>query len=138
MSTQPGQQTDFGANEWLVYEIHQQYLKDPDSVAPEWREFLADLPDGALDCDLGFSPLTNTMPILRHGLHRGGAPVDLIMAWVSVPDLAVHPMRQRYTPLRAGADRALIRYEHADSSFTADLTFDRDGLVLHYPKLMPD
>ena len=42
MSTQPGQQTDFGANEWLVYEIHQQYLKDPDSVSEAWREFLSD------------------------------------------------------------------------------------------------
>ncbi|MEX2291713.1 MAG: multifunctional oxoglutarate decarboxylase/oxoglutarate dehydrogenase thiamine pyrophosphate-binding subunit/dihydrolipoyllysine-residue succinyltransferase subunit [Mycobacteriales bacterium] len=42
MSTQPGQQTDFGANEWLVYEIHQQYLKDPDSVSDAWREFLSD------------------------------------------------------------------------------------------------
>jgi 2-oxoglutarate dehydrogenase E1 component len=39
---QTGQPTDFGANEWLVYEIHQQYLKDPDSVSPEWREFLVD------------------------------------------------------------------------------------------------
>ena len=42
VSTQPGQQTDFGANEWLVYEIHQQYLKDPDSVSEAWREFLSD------------------------------------------------------------------------------------------------
>ena len=42
MSTQPGHQTDFGANEWLVYEIHQQYLKDPDSVSEAWREFLSD------------------------------------------------------------------------------------------------
>ena len=46
MSTQPGQQTDFGANEWLVYEIHQQYLKDPASVSPEWREFLSDYAPG--------------------------------------------------------------------------------------------
>jgi 2-oxoglutarate decarboxylase len=42
VSTQPGQHTDFGANEWLVYEIHQQFLKDPDSVSPAWREFLSD------------------------------------------------------------------------------------------------
>ncbi|MGI8535225.1 MAG: multifunctional oxoglutarate decarboxylase/oxoglutarate dehydrogenase thiamine pyrophosphate-binding subunit/dihydrolipoyllysine-residue succinyltransferase subunit [Mycobacteriales bacterium] len=42
MSTQPGEQTDFGANEWLVYEIHQQYLKDPDSVSDAWRDFLSD------------------------------------------------------------------------------------------------
>ena len=46
MSTQPGQQTDFGANEWLVYEIHQQYLKDPASVSAEWREFLSDYSPG--------------------------------------------------------------------------------------------
>ncbi len=42
MSTQSGQQTDFGANEWLVYEIHQQYLKDPESVSEAWRDFLSD------------------------------------------------------------------------------------------------
>ncbi|MCW2573329.1 MAG: kgd [Frankiales bacterium] len=46
MSTQPGQQTDFGANEWLVYEIHQQYLKDPSSVSAEWRDFLSDYAPG--------------------------------------------------------------------------------------------
>src|SRR4051812_41932025 len=28
--------------------------------------------DGALDCDLGFSPLTNAMPVLRHRLQDGG------------------------------------------------------------------
>jgi uncharacterized protein len=30
----------------------------------------------ALDCDLGLSPLTNTMPIRRHGLTKSGGPVD--------------------------------------------------------------
>jgi hypothetical protein len=40
----------------------------------------------ALDCDLGFSPLTNSMPVLRHGLHREPGKVDFLMAWVSVPD----------------------------------------------------
>ncbi|WP_226926564.1 multifunctional oxoglutarate decarboxylase/oxoglutarate dehydrogenase thiamine pyrophosphate-binding subunit/dihydrolipoyllysine-residue succinyltransferase subunit [Jonesia denitrificans] len=33
--------TDFGANEWLVDEIREQYLANPDSVAPEWREYFA-------------------------------------------------------------------------------------------------
>ena len=46
MSTQQDQQTDFGANEWLVYEMHQQYLKDPASVSAEWREFLSDYSPG--------------------------------------------------------------------------------------------
>src|SRR5712691_47866 len=32
--------------------------------------------DDALDCDLALSPLTNSMPVLRHGLLEGGGPVD--------------------------------------------------------------
>jgi 2-oxoglutarate dehydrogenase E1 component len=56
VSAQPGQQTDFGANEWLVYEIHQQYLRDPDSVSPEWRDFLSDYTPGG---DAGTAAPTN-------------------------------------------------------------------------------
>ncbi len=87
----------------------------------------------ALDCDLGLSPLTNSMPVLRHGLLRGGRPVDFLMAWVSVPDLAVSASRQRYTFVRAQGEGAVVRYESLDSDFTADITFDRDGLVVDYP-----
>ncbi|HYY90025.1 MAG TPA: putative glycolipid-binding domain-containing protein, partial [Chloroflexota bacterium] len=50
----------------------------------------------ALDCDLGFSPLTNTMPVLRHRLHRLSGQADFVMAWISVPDLGVHVSDQRY------------------------------------------
>ena len=39
----------------------------------------------ALDCDLGLSPATNLMPVLRHGLLSGGDPVELTTAWVSSP-----------------------------------------------------
>src|SRR5712691_11380 len=34
--------------------------------------------DEALDCDLALSPLTNSMPVLRHGLLEGGGPVDFL------------------------------------------------------------
>src|SRR3954464_3576862 len=55
VSTQPGQQADFGANEWLVYEIHQQFLKDPSSVSAEWREFLSDYSPGDPSSEAGES-----------------------------------------------------------------------------------
>src|SRR6266849_3771935 len=87
----------------------------------------------ALDCDLGLSPLTNSMPVLRHGLLRGGGPVDFLMACVSVPDLGVRASRQRYTFVHAQGEGAVVRYESLDSDFTADITFDRDGLVFDYP-----
>jgi len=40
--TVPASGPDFGPNEWLVFEIYQQFLEDPQSVSPEWREFLSD------------------------------------------------------------------------------------------------
>ena len=95
--------------------------------------------DTALDCDLALCPFTNTMPVLRHDLvaaaqHGGSAAVDLVMAWVSVPDLTVHPSSQRYTVVGpAASGGALIRY--TSGTFEATIDFDRDGLVREYPGL---
>jgi hypothetical protein len=88
---------------------------------------------GALDVDLGLSPLTNSMPVLRHALHLGGGPTEFLMAWVSVPDLSVQPSRQRYTFLRQDAEAHVVRYESVGGTFTAEIAFDADGIVLDYP-----
>jgi uncharacterized protein len=82
---------------------------------------------GALDCDLAFSPITNFMPARR----LAGEPVDHVMAWVSVPDLAVLRSEQRYEPI----DARTVRYIGLDSDFTADLELDEDGLVMRYPRM---
>ncbi|MFE0174014.1 putative glycolipid-binding domain-containing protein [Streptomyces sp. NPDC059002] len=90
------------------------------------------LVEGALDCDLGLCPLTNTMPVLRHRLHQGTGQRDFLMAWVSVPDLTVRPSRQTYTHLgRAGDGAARVRY--ASGTYVSDLEFDDAGLVVAYP-----
>ncbi|MEU2401641.1 putative glycolipid-binding domain-containing protein [Streptomyces pseudogriseolus] len=85
--------------------------------------------DGALDCDLGLCPLTNTMPVLRHGLHRTPGEREFLMAWVSVPGLTVEPSRQTYTHLGPG------RVRFASGDFRSDLTFDEDGCVVDHPRL---
>ncbi len=36
------QGSDFGANTWLVEEMYEQFVRDPDSVNESWREFFAD------------------------------------------------------------------------------------------------
>ena len=87
----------------------------------------------ALDCDLGLSPVTNLMPILRHGLLTGGGPVELTMTWVSIPSLSVLADRQRYSFVRSQAEHRVIRYEAADGTFAADITLDPDGIVVDYP-----
>jgi hypothetical protein len=88
---------------------------------------------GALDCDHGLSPVTNLMPVLRHGLVSDGDPVELTMAWVSVPDLSVRPDGQRYAFVSADGDQRVIRCEATDGSFVAHITVDPDGLVIDYP-----
>lgn len=40
-STEPSS-TDFGANEWLVEEMREQYAADPGSVDPAWKAYFAD------------------------------------------------------------------------------------------------
>jgi uncharacterized protein len=82
-----------------------------------------------LDLDLGFSPLFNSLPVLRDRLHQGGETRDYVMAWVAVPDLGVSKSRQRYVPL----ERSTVRFR--SGSFTADIEFDDDGFVRSYPGL---
>jgi hypothetical protein len=85
----------------------------------------------ALDVDLGYSPLTNTLPLRRLGL-LGAAPGTtqaVAMAWVLVPSLQVVAAKQRYTVLGEGR----VRYE--SGTFAADLTIDGDGYVTRYPGL---
>jgi hypothetical protein len=88
---------------------------------------------GALDCDLGLCPLTNVMPIRRSGIDRRPGAVDLLMAWVSMPDLGVHASAQRYEHVRPGVVRYVDRGTF--DGFRAELELDADGLVASYPGL---
>ncbi len=95
----------------------------------------------ALDCDLGLSPATNTMPILRLDLLTSEkAPADetqLTMAWIDLPSLQVLPSTQVYTPVRAllPDHDAVVLYSSGSRGFAAELTVDKDGLVVDYPGL---
>jgi uncharacterized protein len=89
--------------------------------------------DGALDCDIGYCCLTNTMPVLRHNLHSRVGAAELLVAWVSVPDLRVHVSRQRYRHLARAGGGAVVRFE--SGSFAADIEFDAAGFVIDYPGL---
>ena len=88
---------------------------------------------GAVDCDLGLCPLTNTMPILRAELHIKPGRHEFLMAWVGVPDLIVRPSRQIYTHLESASAGARVRYQSGD--FASDLLIDDDGFVVDYPQL---
>jgi uncharacterized protein len=93
-----------------------------------------DLLYGAFDVDLGGSPLTNTLPIRRLGLHQQktvetGVAHRLSVAWVLLPSLEVVQADHIYTPLDDG------RIRSAGETFSADLTIDDEGFIVDYPSL---
>lgn len=88
--------------------------------------------DGCIDLDLAATPFTNTLPIRRLGL-RPGESAEIQVAYVTVPELDLKRVRQRYTCRRKDKDGGLYLYEGLDSDFAAELPVDADGLVLDYP-----
>lgn len=83
--------------------------------------------DGADFFDLGFSPLFNSLPVIRDRLLEPSAPRDYVMRWVDVPSLVVSTSEQRYEPLGDN----VVRFSAGD--FVADIKFDAAGFVLSYP-----
>ena len=112
-----------------AYELR--YTLGPDALRVEVagvRELDVDL-DRYEFFDLGYSPLFNSLPVLRYGLGNGGEARDFVMAWVSVPELEVTRSEQRYEPLGPG------RVRYRAGSFSAELELDSDGFVVYYPGL---
>jgi hypothetical protein len=77
--------------------------------------------------DVGWSPLFNSLPVLRDELLSAGPARSYTMRWVDVPSLEVSISEQTYEPLGDGR----IRFTSGD--FAAEIQFDELGYVLHYP-----
>ncbi|KJK59820.1 multifunctional oxoglutarate decarboxylase/oxoglutarate dehydrogenase thiamine pyrophosphate-binding subunit/dihydrolipoyllysine-residue succinyltransferase subunit [Saccharothrix sp. ST-888] len=58
--------TGFGPNEWLVDEIYQQYLQDPNSVDRAWWDFFAD-----------YKPGTEVTPVTQAATQAGPTPTTV-------------------------------------------------------------
>jgi len=87
----------------------------------------------ALDCDLGFSPVTNTMLVIRHGLHRGPGAERFRLSWVAVPELPVTAADQACLHLAVEPGGEVVRF--ASRSYNTDLLVDGGGLVIDYPTM---
>lgn len=103
-------------------------LTEPDVHQPAIADVAALA--GALDCDLVSSALFNLMPIRRSDLHHVPGSQDFLMAWVSIPDLAVTPSHQTYGHVRPG----VVSFS-SEGGFTAEVEVDDDGLVTRYPSV---
>jgi uncharacterized protein len=91
---------------------------------------------GAVDVDLAYSPMFNTIPIRRLGLHREAGEHTLPMVFVSLPDLEVRVVEQTYRTVSVlDEDSGHAGIGFATGDFTADLVVDADGVVTSYPGL---
>lgn len=89
---------------------------------------------GALDVDLAHSPMFNTLPIRRLGLHRESGEHVLPMAFVTLPELEVTAVEQTYRTVSVAdgeQDHGTIAFSWGD--FAAELVVDGEGLVVSYP-----
>jgi uncharacterized protein len=121
------EQVASGTQIGAVYELR--YRLEPGRLALELVGGAAlDVELGDADFfDLGWSPLFNSLPVLRDGLLDAGPARDYVMRWIDVPSLEVSRSEQRYEPLGGG----VVRFSAGD--FTADITFDDAGFVVDYP-----
>jgi uncharacterized protein len=92
--------------------------------------------DGAVDVDLAFSPMFNTLPIRRLRLHRGLGDHLLKVVFVALPELTAEVVEQRYravSPLGEGdrPEEAVVGF--AWDAFMADIVVDADAVVTSYP-----
>jgi hypothetical protein len=119
--------TAVGTQLGAVYELR--YWLEPDLLRLELagQQSLEVPLDDADFFDLGWSPLFNTLPVMRDSLLELGPARDYVMQWVDVPSLEVTRSEQRYEPLGNG----VVRFR--SGNFIADIQFDKQEFVVDYP-----
>src|SRR5689334_947528 len=119
--------TAVGTQLGVVYELR--YRLEPDLLRLELvGQCSLEVPlDDADFFDLGWSPLFNSLPVIRDRLLEPGPARDYVMRWVDIPSLEVTTSEQRYEPLGNG----LVRFR--SGSFTAEIQFDEHDFVVDYP-----
>jgi 2-oxoglutarate decarboxylase len=86
---------EFGANEWLVDEMYQRYLQDPNSVDPAWWDFFAD-----------YVPRDRPAPAATATASAAGAPAQTAIGDAATPAAGAGGGTAVMDPAAAGAAAA--------------------------------
>ena len=98
--------TAIGTQLGAVYELRYRLEAEPACDRSWWGGGSLELDLGDADFfDLGWSPLFNSLPVIRDELLRIGPPREYLMRWIDVPSLEVRRSEQRYEPLGDGRVR---------------------------------
>lgn len=90
--------------------------------------------DGCVDVDIESSAVTNTLPIHRLDF-ASGQSTEVPAAFVRAEGLGVERLEQRYTLIAVEAAGFRFRYESTTFDVACELTYDRAGLIVHYPEV---
>lgn len=88
---------------------------------------------GAADVDLAHSPMLNTVPIRRLGLHRTAGEHTIPVVFVSLPELDVRPVQQTYRTISLLDDTGHAVIEFRRDDFSAELVVDENGVIVSCP-----
>ncbi|RVU01734.1 hypothetical protein EOD41_07175 [Mucilaginibacter limnophilus] len=80
--------------------------------------------------DISVTPFTNTLAVKSLEL-KAGESKTITVLYIDVVEHQTSVQTQTYTRLNENT----YRFETADKSFTADIIFDDEGLVVNYPQL---
>ena len=99
----------FGPNEWLVDEMYEQYLKDPNSVDNHWKEFFAGK-NGAAPSQANGAPISGTPPIpKRVQAPKVSAPSTTPTPVVAAPVATDRAAASVVTPVSQPAPQPTVR-----------------------------
>jgi multifunctional 2-oxoglutarate metabolism enzyme len=85
---------DFGANDWLVDEMYEQYLQDPSSVDPAWVEYFKTNKPGAATATNSSAPTSSApkgVPPIPKAQQQAAAPAPVAPAPVAQAPVAAAP-----------------------------------------------
>ncbi len=114
-----------GTTLWLRSDGAGQWWGQDNSPCPELN--------GSVDLDLSITPFTNTLAIRRLALQPGEVR-NISAVCITIPEMEIRAMPQRYTCLEVSSQGGIYRYEGLVRNFSVELLVDRDGLVIEYPK----
>src|SRR5271163_4320091 len=104
----------FGPNAWLVDDMYDRFLADPDSVSDSWREFFADYRPAPVPAPQPQTP-TATRSVMTEPPSGAAAPA----ATAPAPPPVVSAATEEATPLRGAAARTVANMEDSLSVPTA-------------------
>ena len=82
---------DFGANDWLVDEMYEQYLQDPSSVDPAWVEYFKTNKPG--------SPVAQTSSAPQSSANKGVPPIPKAQQQAAAPAPVAQPAPVAAAPI---------------------------------------